>query len=382
MANLRELRTRIASIRSTRKITSAMKMVAAARLRQAQEAVTESGYYSASLGRLMLRLGKIITYLHEVETRQGKESKYKIPALINGRENDSRHLVIVFASSRGLCGGFNINIIKKTVQFIRHLESQGRTVKLICVGSKAAEMLRGGFGSKIAATFNARISAEDQRADAEKMALHVVSMFEKGTIDACTVIYNHFHSAISQEVRIRPIVPLQSARILQPFTGEKPWGFLVDGSDGNTYQLQRPSSKTESLNKGTGIARGNRSSGSAAKSASGPMQAQYRPTQVRRVLGSEEAEARLNHDPLEYDFEPENPMDVLNAVLPEMLTTLIYVASLESAASENGARMTAMDNATNNAGDIIDDLTLVYNRTRQALITKELTEIISGAEAL
>lgn len=380
MANLRELRTRIASVRSTRKITSAMKMVAAARLRQAQEAVNEAGYYSASLGRIMLRLGKLIAWWRDKDAQAGREPRYDMPDLIKGRGKDVNHLLVVFASSRGLCGGFNINIIKKTIQFIRHLESQGRTVKLICVGSKAAEMLRAECGDKIVYTFNAKVSAADQRADAEIMASHVVDLFKKGTIDACSVIYNHFHSAISQEVRVRPIVPLQSAHILQPFTGENPWGFLVDGSEGNTFHLQRPSaSKAGAVGKGTGITGGNRSS-AAKKSAA--LQAQYRPAQVRKALGAEDAEAAEQHDPLEYDFEPENPKEMLDALLPDVLATLIYVASLESAASENGARMTAMDNATNNAGDIIDDLTLMYNRTRQAMITKELTEIISGAEAL
>lgn len=380
MANLRELRTRIASVRSTRKITSAMKMVAAARLRQAQEAVNEAGYYSASLGRIMLRLGKLIAWWRDKDAQAGLEPRYDMPDLIKGRGKDVDHLLVVFASSRGLCGGFNINIIKKTIQFIRHLESQGRTVKLICVGSKAAEMLRAECGDKIAYTFNAKVSAADQRADAEIMASHVVDLFKKGTIDACSVIYNHFHSAISQEVRVRPIVPLQAAHILQPFTGENPWGFLVDGSEGNTFHLQRPSaSKASAVGKGTGITGGKRSS-AAKKNAA--LQAQYRPAQVRKALGIEDAEAAEQHDPLEYDFEPESPQDLLNALLPDVLATLIYVASLESAASENGARMTAMDNATNNAGDIIDDLTLMYNRTRQAMITKELTEIISGAEAL
>lgn len=380
MANLRELRTRIASVRSTRKITSAMKMVAAARLRQAQEAVNEAGYYSASLGRIMLRLGKLIAWWRDKDTQAGREPRYEMPDLIKGRGKDVNHLLVVFASSRGLCGGFNINIIKKTIQFIRHLESQGRTVKLICVGSKAAEMLRAECGDKIAYTFNAKVSAADQRADAEIMASHVVDLFQNGTIDACSVIYNHFHSAISQEVRVRPIVPLQAAHILQPFTGENPWGFLVDGSEGNTFHLQRPSaSKASAVGKGTGITGGKRSS-AAKKNAA--LQVQYRPAQVRKALGIEDAEAAEQHDPLEYDFEPESPQDLLNALLPDVLATLIYVASLESAASENGARMTAMDNATNNAGDIIDDLTLMYNRTRQAMITKELTEIISGAEAL
>ena len=378
MANLRELRNRIASIKSTRKITSAMKMVAASRLRQSQQAIADSGYFTASLGRIVLRLGKTVSFLRAQDIANGLPPRYEMPRLITGDGEDQRHLVIVFASSRGLCSGFNLNIVKKAAQFIEHLQSQGRIVRLICVGSKATDLLRDQFGKQIVATFNSRISASDQLADAENMAMHLISMFEKGTIDACSVVYNHFHSAISQEVRIRPIVPMQAARILQPFTGENPWGFLVDGSEGSTFQLQRPSrAKSGSLGKRKGIVRGI-SGGVRAK------QSQYKTTQERRILGIDKISDQplLDIDPLEYDYEPENPLELLNVLLPEMLTALIFRASLESAASENGARMTAMDNATNNAADIIDDLTLIYNRTRQAMITSELTEIISGAEAL
>ncbi len=378
MANLRELRNRIASIKSTRKITSAMKMVAASRLRQSQQALEDSGYFTASLGRIVLRLGKTVSYLRAQDIAHGLEPRYEIPRLITGDGEDQRHLVIIFASSRGLCSGFNMNIVKKAAQFIEHLQSQGRIVRLICVGTKATDLLKDQFGKQIVATFSGRISVADQLADAENMAMHLISMFEKGTIDACSVIYNHFHSAISQEVRIRPIVPMQAARILQPFTGENPWGFLVDGSEGSTFQLQRPS-RSKGLGSNKGITRG--IGGGAARAKA---QTQYKTTQERRILGSDSLNEQplMNIDPLEYDYEPEDPLKLLNALLPEMLTTLIFRSSLESAASENGARMTAMDNATNNAADIIDDLTLLYNRTRQAMITNELTEIISGAEAL
>lgn len=377
MANLRELRGRIASIKSTHKITSAMKMVAAARLRQAQEAVTESGYYSASLGRIMIRLAKTVAYRRAQDKAKGIESQYELSRLITGGGKDQRHLVIVFASSRGLCGGFNINIAKQAAAFIRHLQSENRIVRLICVGSKGTELLKEEFGKLIVATFNSRQSPLDQRADAENMMAHLINMYEKGTIDACSVIYNHFHSAISQEVHIRPIVPLQAARILQPFTGENPWKSLVDGSEG-TFELKRPiPRKAGTLNK-------TQKSFSSGVGMSAKMKSpQYRTSQVRQVLGTSETEEfPLLENPTEYDFEPSNPQDVLNALLPEILTTLIYHSSLESSASENGARMTAMDNATNNAADIIDDLTLIYNRTRQALITSELTEIIAGADAL
>lgn len=379
MANLRELRNRIASIKSTRKITSAMKMVAASRLRQSQEAITESGYFAASLGRIIVRLIKTISYLRADDVSKGRTPRYELPRMVTGDGKDSRHLVIVFASSRGLCGGFNMNIVKKAAQFIEHLQSQGRIVRLICIGSKATELLRQQYGKQIVATFTTKSSIADQLADAENIASHLISMFEKGTIDACSVVYNHFHSAISQEVRIRPIVPMQAAHILQPFTGENPWGFLVSDNDGSSISLQRPSRiKSGTLGKGKGITRGVSQGRAKPK-----VHSQYKTTQELRFQSTENGEDhQLDANPLEYDFEPENPMELLNAIIPEVLTALIFRTSLESSASENGARMTAMDNATNNAADIIDELTLLYNQTRQAMITSELTEIISGAEAL
>ena len=378
MANLRELRNRIASIKSTRKITSAMKMVAASRLRQSQEAITESGYFAASLGRIIVRLIKTISFLRADDISKGKEPRYELPRLVTGDGKDQRHLVIVFASSRGLCGGFNMNIVKKAVQFIEHLQSQGRVVRLICIGSKATDLLRQQYGKQIVATFTTKSSIADQLADAENIASHLISMFEKGTIDACSVVYNHFHSAISQEVRIRPIVPMQAANILQPFTGENPWGFLVSDNDGASIGLQRPSHiKSGTLGKGKGITRGVSQGRAKPK-----VHSQYKTMQEVRLQDAENGEDQIDVNPLEYDFEPENPTELLNAIIPEVLTALIFRTSLESSASENGARMTAMDNATNNAADIIDELTLLYNQTRQAMITSELTEIISGAEAL
>ena len=372
MANLRELRSRIASIKSTRKITSAMKMVAASRLRQSQEAITESGYFAASLGRIIVRLIKTISYLRTDDISKGRAPRYELPRMVTGNGKDMRHLVIIFASSRGLCGGFNMNIVK-------HLQSQGRVVRLICIGSKATDLLRQQFGKQIVATFTTKSSVADQLADAENIAAHLVSMFEKGTIDACSVVYNHFHSAISQEVRIRPIVPMQAANILQPFTGENPWGFLVSDNDGSAIGLQRPSRiKSGTLGKGKGITRGVSQGHAKPK-----VHSQYKTSQELRFQNTENGEdSQIDANPLEYDFEPENPVDLLNAIIPEVLTALIFRTSLESSASENGARMTAMDNATNNAADIIDELTLLYNQTRQAMITSELTEIISGAEAL
>lgn len=385
MANLRELRSRIASIRSTRKITSAMKMVAASRLRQAQEAVTESGYFAASLGRIIIRLAKTIDFMRGDDIAAGKKPRVHIPKLLVGSGNEQNHLIIVFSSSRGLCGGFNINVVKKTVQLINYLESEKKTVRLFCVGVRAYDMLKGQYGDRIIGTYAGSNNAHEQRHDAEKMSMRILDMYEAGEIDACSVIYNQFHSAISQEVRINPLVPLEPLRILQPFTGETPWGFKGNEDE---YKIERPRRQVQGGAFAGAASAASAIRGQTGKSAArfasskGPSPSQYKTTRMTRVLNSEAEEVLHVKDPLEYDFEPGNPEIMLRAMLPELLTTLIYRSTLESAASENGARMTAMDNATNNAGDIIDSLTLMYNRTRQALITKELTEIISGAEAL
>lgn len=379
MANLRELRTRIASVKSTRKITSAMKMISAARLRQAQDAVAESGYYMASLSRVMNRLSMTVNYWAERDKEKGvNPPRFVVPELIEGRTEQKKHLVIVYSSSRGLCGGFNINIAKKTAQFVRFLKEQGCTVQLVFVGTKAAELLNHEFHDDIKATFSAKVSPAEKRKDADKVAAYVIDAFYKKEIDACTIIYNHFNSAISQEVRVRPIVPVKISDTMSMFTGGNVWGFNVDDSEGGNLKLQRPN--VDSRTKTTGLAASGKTRGKEKTKIQNVAKTQYRPSRVVKVLGEEDAAS--DFDPMEYDLEPEDPVQMLTTLLPEMLATLVYISSLQSSASENGARMTAMDNATNNAADIIDDLTLSYNRKRQALITNELTEIISGAEAL
>ncbi|MCQ2914411.1 MAG: F0F1 ATP synthase subunit gamma [Alphaproteobacteria bacterium] len=382
MANLRELRTRIASVKSTRKITSAMKMMSAARLRQAQEATGEAGYYTASLMRIMKRLSRIILYWNEIDEAKGLKPRYEIPELAKGHESDQNHLVIVYTSSRGLCGGFNINVAKKATQFIKFLQEKGRKVQIICVGSKGAEMLRGQFGDQIVATFSSKVDTNEQHEEANKVANEIVTRFMNKEIDSASIVYNHFNSAISQEVRIRPIVPIKTSDAVSEYTGEKVYGFDVDASEGGELRISRPSS-VDSRTKTMGMGVGGVAHGEKAKAA--PMSLntqQYRPKKVRDALSSEINSNITDFDPVEYDLEPNNPVDILNALLPNVLTTLVFLSSLQSSAAEHGARMTAMDNATNNAGDIIDNLTLSYNRKRQALITNELTEIISGAEAL
>ncbi len=380
MANLKELRNRIASIKSTRKITSAMKMVAAAKLRQAQEALSESGYFAASLARIITRLAKTIDYCRETDIANGKPPRYEMPRLMVGTENAKKYLIIVFSSSRGLCGGFNINVVKKAMQLIRHLEKEKKEIRLICVGTKAYEMLKHSYGDRIVFRTDASSNPKEQRRNAERISMRVLDMYEDGEIDACAVLYNQFHSAISQEVRIDSLLPLKPLSVLQPFTDETPWGF--DDSPEHTYKIDRPSKQAGRGRSqgGFGTNRTNKKGNAQVRAAA--VKGRYRTTQVNYVLNSEAEETLHVKDPLEYDFEPANPEILLKAMLPELMTTLIYRSTLDSAASENGARMTAMDNATDNAGDIIDDLTLLYNRRRQSQITSELTEIISGAEAL
>lgn len=379
MANLRELRNRIASVKSTKKITSAMKMVAASRLRQAQEAVTGSGYYAASQGRVIQRLAKTIDYIAQTDVMQGRAPSVKLPSVLTGMKKDAQnHVIIVFSSSRGLCGGFNINVVKKAYQLLRHLEKEKQTFRIVCVGQHGYDMLKPVYADRIVAKFDVGTSLERQHYDAERMGAGILDLYEAGKIDACTVIYNHFHSAISQEVRICPLIPLKPSQVIQPFLNENPWG--LDESE-ETFKLHRESASNKKEAALVGGGKGVKGT-KRKKQPRAAMTRQYQTAQVARALNEQDADETSSADPLQYDFAPENPETILRSMVPDLLATLIFRATLESVASENGARMTAMDNATNNAADLIDDLTLQYNRTRQAMITNELTEIISGAEAL
>ena len=379
MANLRELRNRIASVKSTKKITSAMKMVAASRLRQAQEAAIGSGYYAASQGRVIQRLAKTIDYIAQTDVMQGRAPSVKLPSVLTGIKKDAQnHVIIVFSSSRGLCGGFNINVVKKAYQLLRHLEKEKQTFRIVCVGQHGYDMLKPVYAGRIVARFDVGTSLERQHYDAERMGAGILDLYEAGKIDACTVIYNHFHSAISQEVRICPLIPLKPSQVIQPFLNENPWG--LDESE-ETFKLHRENASNKAEAALVGGGKGVKGT-KRKKQLRAAMNRQYQTAQVARALNERDVDETSSADPLQYDFEPENPETILRSMVPDLLATLIFRATLESVASENGARMTAMDNATNNAADLIDDLTLQYNRTRQAMITNELTEIISGAEAL
>ena len=290
MANLKDLKTRINSVKSTQKITSAMKMVAAAKLRRAQEVAEAGRPYSS-------RMQQVISGL------AANANKSNAPELLIGREDVKTHLLIVVSADKGLCGGFNGSIARQTRQEINRLENEGKSVLVYMVGKKAADNLGREILNK---TFERIENLQGSNVDYRKVkgvAEKILLGFADNQFDQVSIIYNQFVNAITQNVVVAPLIPAN-------------------------------------------------------------------------VVGEQENESLVV-----YDYEPEQN-ELLELLLPRNITTQIFSALLESSAAELAARMTAMDNATRNAGDMIDSLTLVYNRTRQANITKELIEIISGAEAL
>lgn len=295
MPSLKDLKNRISSVQSTRKITSAMKMVAASKLRRAQEQAEAGRPYAERMGRMLASLAANVQ-----DSGNG-------PKLMTGTGADQVHLLIIISSDRGLCGAFNGSIVRESRRQILRLQSEGKTVKLVTVGRKARDQLRREFGSLIVETYEDVGRRRLSFADADTVAQKILSMFDAGEFDVCSVIYNKFKSAISQIVTVQQLVP-----------------FAVEAQ---------------------------------AEEAA--------PAEAKAI----------------YEFEPDEEQ-ILAELLPRNLSIQVYRALLESAASEQGARMTAMDNATRNAGDMINKLTITYNRTRQAYITKELIEIISGAEAV
>ena len=294
MPNLKDLKIRINSVKSTQKITSAMKMVAAAKLRRAQEQAEAARPYAERMERV---LGSLAASMAGIDGA---------PPLLAGTGKDQVHLVVVMTSDRGLCGGFNGSIVRGAKKFIRDLKLAGKTVKIISIGRKGADQLRRDFAGDIVANIvdvgKPRLSFDS----AEAVAQRVRDMFDAGEFDVCTLIYNKFKSAISQIVTFQQLIP-----------------FAVGGA------------------------------------------------------ANENADAQL----AQYEYEPDEGA-ILADLLPRNIGMQVYRALLGNSASEQGARMTAMDNATRNAGDMINKLTITYNRTRQANITKELIEIISGAEAV
>ena len=290
MANLKDLKTRINSVKSTQKITAAMKMVAAAKLRRAQEAAESGRPYANRMRRITANLA-------------AKADVNSAPALLVGNGKSATHLLVVISADRGLCGGFNGSITRQTRTEVTRLQDEGKTVKLLMVGRKSADALRREYGKQFIDSFEGIQGTSVSFSDAASLADTIRTGFEAGDYDVCTMIYNKFVNAITQEITLTQLIPAETN--------------AVDDSDAN----------------------------------------------------------------VNYEYEPEED-ELLDSLLPRILSTQLYSALLESSAAELAARMTAMDNATRNAGDLIDRLTLVYNRTRQAAITSELIEIISGAEAV
>ena len=291
MPSLKDLKTRINSVKSTQKITSAMKMVAAAKLRRAQDSAEKGRPYADRMQQI-------------VNSLASKADPISAPQLLVGNGKDNTHLLVVVSADRGLCGGFNGAITRQTRTEVARLRGEGKTVKLLMVGRKSADALRRELGGSYIDSLEGIQGTAVEYADAASIGETVRNGFEAGEFDVCTVIFNKFKSAISQEVTLKRLIPAE--------VGE-------DTQDDDA-----------------GVS---------------------------------------------YEYEPDEE-ELLAAVLPRNISTQVYSTLLESSAAELAARMTAMDNATRNAGDLIERLTLVYNRTRQATITKELIEIISGAEAV
>ena len=291
MASLDDLKKRIASVKSTQKITKAMKMVAAAKLRRAQESAEKGRPYSEKMNNIILNLSS------------GISDKENAPKLLSGSGNDKVHLCVVMTSDRGLCGGFNSNIIKKAKSYFAKLVEEGKDLKIITVGSKGNDQLKRAYGDKIIANISFKESKHANYFDADKIGKMVIEKFGAEEFDVCTIFYNQFKNVITQIPQAQQIIPLN-------------------------------------------------------------------------VENSEEDKSEDS-----YEFEPDED-EILSNLLPKNISTQIFKAMLENSASEQGSRMSAMDNATRNAGEMVDKLTIEYNRSRQAAITKELIEIISGAESL
>ena len=291
MASLDDLKKRISSVKSTQKITKAMKMVAAAKLRRAQESAERGRPYSEKMNNIILNLSS------------GLSDKENAPKLLTGTGEDKVHLCVVMTADRGLCGGFNSNIIKKAKSYFKKLSDNGKTLKIITVGSKGYDQLKRVYKDNIIEKISFKESKNANYFDADKVGKIIIEKFENKEFDVCTIFYNQFKNVITQIPQEQQIIPLKMT------------------------------------------------------------------------------EDETNKSDESYEFEPDED-EILGNLLPKNISTQIFKAMLENSASEQGSRMSAMDNATRNAGEMVDKLTIQYNRSRQAAITKELIEIISGAESL
>jgi len=291
MPSLDDLKKRISSVKSTQKITKAMKMVAAAKLRRAQENAEKGRPFSEKMNNIILNLSSSIS---------DKENASKF---LVGTGKSNVHLCVVITADRGLCGGFNTNICRKAKNDFEEILKKGKTLKILTVGSKGYEQLKRTYGSYVIEKLNFKGLKKITYKEAETVGGKIIKLFNQNEFDVCKMYYNKFKNVITQIPQAQQIIPIQ-----KPKEEEK---------------------KIENF----------------------------------------------------YEFEPEEN-EILEDLLPRNISTQIFKAILENAASEQGSRMTAMDNATRNAGDLVDKLTITYNRSRQAAITKELIEIISGAESL
>ena len=291
MASLDDLRKRIVSVKSTQKITKAMKMVAAAKLRKAQENAEKGRPYSEKMQNIILNLTESIS------------DPSNAPKLLVGTGKEQTHLCVVMTSDRGLCGGFNSNICRLAKSYFLEILKENKTLQIITIGSKGHDQLKREYGKYIINKLSFKDKKKISFSEADEVGKIILDLFEKNDFDKCILFYNNFKNVITQIPQAQQIIPTE---------------------------------KKESLQK---------------------------------------------NDEIFYEFEPDED-EILEDLLPKNISTQIFKAFLENSASEQGSRMTAMDNATRNAGDLVKNLTIVYNRSRQAAITKELIEIISGAESL
>ena len=291
MASLDDLRKRIASVKSTQKITKAMKMVAAAKLRKAQESAEKGRPYSEKMHNIILNLTGSIS------------DPSNAPKLLVGTGKDETHLCVVMTSDRGLCGGFNSNICRKAKSYFSNILSEGKKLKIITIGSKGHDQLKREYGKYIVKKLSFKDKKKITFNEANEVGKIIIELFDKDEFDKCVLFYNNFKNVVTQ-------IP-----------------------------------------------------------------------QAQQIIPAEKKEKEKNQNENFYEFEPDED-EILEDLLPKNISTQVFRAFLENSASEQGSRMTAMDNATRNAGDLVNKLTIVYNRSRQAAITKELIEIISGAESL
>ena len=292
MPSLDDLKKRIKSVKSTQKITKAMKMVAAAKLRKAQESAEKGRPYSEKMQNIILNLTKSIN-----DTQNA-------PKLLVGTGEDKKYLCVVLTADRGLCGGFNSNICKLAKSNFKKILSEGKELKIITVGSKGLDQIKREYGNYVIKKFSFKDKKRISFNEADIIRQEILNLFNKNEFDKCILFYNNFKNVITQIPQAQQIIPAEKEQ-----------------SDNNDEKL------------------------------------------------------------ISYEFEPDED-EILEDLLPKNISTQVFKALLENAASEQGSRMTAMDNATRNAGDLVDKLTINYNRSRQASITKELIEIISGAESL